>query len=172
MTRSEEPKFNMANEIEKMQKYLLLPITYIEFDKEYEYGKLYVDDNKNLIWIHANLFINDELIGTIPYFSSDHGFGYDTANSVLAWDKIYAQFQQIIFGKIFQQEPLAVTAEPEESDPKECGLLNVRDNDGILIKKAGCRFIDGEWNVNVFGLNTVTTTRRVTVVLTPPSSKH
>lgn len=168
MTKSEEPKFNMANEIEKMQKYLLLPITYIEFHKGYQYGKTYMDDNMNWIWINANLFINDELIGTIPYISSGHGFGYDTVNTVLEWDKIYAQFQQIIFGKIFQQEPLAVSAEPEESDPKEYGLLNVKDKDETLIKKAFCRFVDGEWEVYVSGLNYTTTTHRVNVVLTPP----
>lgn len=169
MATPEALKPDLVNEIEKLRKYLLLPITHVEFDSKYDHGKRYMDDQMNIIWIHAKLFVNDELIGTIPYFT-DHVFvGYDTSNhSVFAWDKIYAQFQQVIFDKIYQQEPLAVTAEPAEYEPRSYLTLNVKDKDGTLIKKAGCCFIDGQWEVNVFGLDTVKITKRVTVVLTPP----
>jgi hypothetical protein len=148
MGASEKKEFSLAEEVEKLRKYLWLPITHVEFDPRYEYGKLYTDEDWNIIWINAKLFVNDELIGTIPYFSSNHGFGYDTGNhSVLAWDKIYQQFKQIIFDKILHKEPLAVAAEPAEYEPRTSLMLNVKDKDGTLIKKAFCRFVDSEWEV-------------------------
>ncbi|HVS94559.1 MAG TPA: hypothetical protein VHE59_21120 [Mucilaginibacter sp.] len=154
MATTGTPKFSLANEIEKVRKYLLLPITYIEFDERCEYGKVCLDDNMDWIWMNAKLYVNDEPIGTIPYFSSEWGFGYDTSNhSVLAWDKIYQQFQQVLFDQILQREPRAVTAEPAEYEPHEYMTLNIKDKAGVLINKAGCLFIDGEWNVNVYGLN-------------------
>lgn len=171
MALPETPKFSLANEVEKLRKFLSLPITHVEFDPRYEYGKLYMDDKMNWIWINAKLFVNDQQIGTIPYFSSGHGFGYDTCNtSVLAWDKIYPQYKQVIFDKIVQQEPLAVIVEPAEYEPHENLSLNVKDKNGILIKKACCRFDNGEWDVNVFGLNVVKKTVTVKVTLTPPPS--
>jgi len=150
---------------------LALPITNVEFDPSYEHGKMYIDDQMNIIWIDAKLFVNDELIGTIPYFT-DRGFvGYDTSNhSVFEWDKIYAESQQIVFDKIHQQEPLAVSAEPAEYEPRTSLMLNVKDKDGILIKKAFCRFVDGEWEVYVSGLNTVSKKVTIKVTLTPPPS--
>lgn len=172
MGTSEKKEFSLAEEVEKLRKYLWLPITYVEFDPRYEYGKLFTDEDWNIIWIDAKLYVNDDMIGTIPYFSSDHGFGYDTGNhSVLAWDKIYPQFKQVIFDKIFQQEPLTVTAEPAEYEAHAYLTLNVKDKDGTLIKKAGCCFIDGEWEVNVSGLGGVKRTVTVKVTLTLPSSR-
>jgi hypothetical protein len=166
------PKINLADEVEKLRKYLALPITRVKFDPSYEYGKRYMDDKMNWLWADAKLFINDELIGTMPYFSAEFGFGYDTGNhSVLAWNKIYQQFQQVLFDKILRQEPLAVTVEPAEYEPRTSLMLNVKDKEGTLIKKAFCRFVDSEWEVSVFGLNTVTRTVRVHVTLTPPPSR-
>jgi len=169
MTESRAPKFDMTKEIEKMRKILWLPITHIEFDKRYEYGERYMDDNMNWLWADAKLFINYELIGTMPYFSSEFGFGYDTGNhSVIAWDKIYQQFQDELLSKILQQEPFAVTAQPAEYEPRMSLILDIKDKDETLIKKAFCRFVDGEWEVCVYGLDYITTTHRVNVVLTPP----
>lgn len=170
--RLEPGEFSLDKEIEKLRQMLSLPITNVEFDSKYEYGKTYMDDKMNWIWIDAKLFINQEMIGTIPYFSSNFGFGYDTSNhSVFAWDKIYAQFQSVIFDKILEQEPLAVTAEAAEPEPQEHLTLNVKDKDGILIKKASCLFIDDQWNVSVYGLNSIKRTKRVTIILTPPPSR-
>jgi len=74
---------------------------------------------------------------------------YDTGKQdELAWDKVYKQYQHVIFDKIVQIEPLAVTA-----DTKEYGSLNVRDKGGTVIKTAYCRYINDEWNVVVAGLD-------------------
>ncbi|HTE00772.1 MAG TPA: hypothetical protein VK668_15880 [Mucilaginibacter sp.] len=73
------------------------------------------------------------------------------------------QFQDVIFYKILQQEPLAATAEP--------GMelsLNIKDKEGILIKQAYCNYINDEWRVVVAGLNATKKVVVTKVVLQPP----
>ena len=157
--------FSLTNELDKLKKITLLPITNIEFDKKYEHGKQYLDSEMNHIKIYAKLYVNKDMIGIIPYMSDSWGLMYDTNNfGELAWDKVYKQFQEVIFAKILQQEPLAFTAEPIEDLS-----LSIRDKQGVLIKRAYCAYINDEWSIFVAGLDGITKKVTLTrVVLFPP----
>jgi hypothetical protein len=156
--------FQRPYEVEKLRKMLRVPITNIEFDERYEYGKLYLDDQLALTIIYAKLYVHDELIGIIPYMSDKWGPMYDTSKQhELAWDKIYLQFQQVIFDKILEQEPLAVYAEI-----RDFRSLFVKDKNNIVIKVAFCNYIDDEWNIVVGGPNVERRKKVVTVFLQPP----
>ena len=164
-------RFNLAKEVEKISKLLLLPVTHVVFNKKYKLGKAYRNDKGDYAVINAKLYVNDDLVGTIPYMSEIWGFMYDPYNAeIFAWKKIYAQFEQLIFNKICLQEPLAVAAEPWKLGPGHYLILDIKDKAGMLIKRATCRFIDDEWNVFISGLDTGTIRKRVRVVLTPPPS--
>jgi hypothetical protein len=163
-TPSEIREFSLAYEVDKLKKMLGVPITNIVFDEKYEYGKRYLNDDMTLTTIYAKLYVNDDLIGTIPYISDKWGPGYFNNNDdELAWYKIYQQFQQVIFDKIVQQEPLAATVEI-----KGYKSLHVKDKDGTVIKIAYCNYINDEWNAIVGGLNPVIIRKEVTVSITPP----
>jgi hypothetical protein len=160
-------KFSLAYEVNKLKKILELPITNIVFDERYEYGKRYLDEGMNLITIYGRLYVNDDFIGTIPYMSDRWGPMYDTnkikEEEFAWWDKVYRQFQQVIFNKIFQQQPLAVTAEI-----KEYGQLYVKDENGSVINLAFCNYVDDEWNVIVTGTNITQKVKVTRVILNPP----
>ncbi|HTE00773.1 MAG TPA: hypothetical protein VK668_15885 [Mucilaginibacter sp.] len=66
-------EFSLAHEVAKLRKILLLPITNIVFDDRYEYGKQYLDADMDYIRIYAKIYVNDDLIGTIPYMSDRWG---------------------------------------------------------------------------------------------------
>lgn len=164
MSAPEIKEFSLTYEVDKLKKILQLPVTNIVFDERYEYGKLYLDHDMNLTTIYGSLYVNNDLIGTIPYMSDKWGPMYDTGKQhELAWDKIYRQFQQVITGKILEQEPLTDTIEPG----KYKSLL-IRDKDGVVIKKAFCNYISNEWNVTLSGPDAEERKVEIKVVLSPP----
>ena len=164
------PEFNLTNEIEKLRQMLWLPITHIEFDARYEYAKLDIDEQMHPIWTDPKVFINDDMIGTIPYLRLASGYGYSNDHCVFAWDKIYSQYSQVIFEKILQREPMAIDAAPAEYKHGWPLLLNVKDKNGAVIKKACCRFVDDEWEVSVMSLDVKSTRKTVKVTLVPPTT--
>jgi len=158
--------FSLAYEIEKLKKFLLLPITNVVFDDRYEYGKLYLNDDMSLTKIYAKLYINDNFIGTIPYMSDKWGPMYDTsALDDIAFNKIYELYQQIIFEKIIEQEPHAATVELVNNNFEP---LYVKDKNGAIINTAFCNYINGDWNVALAGPNPKISVKVTKVVLTPP----
>lgn len=163
-------EFSLTYEVDKLKKILRLPITNIVFDDKYEYGKLYLDENNDLVIIYGKLYINDELIGTMPYISDRWGPGYLNDKADLAWDKIYGLFSDVIFNKIVQMEPLAVTAEIAHDQIKRYGSLTlfIRDKDGKQINTALCNCVKGEWNIVLIGLNPLTKTIVFSTKITPP----
>jgi len=80
MVQKEIKEFSLPAEISKLQQILRLPITNVVFDKSYEHGKLYLDNDLNLTIIYAELYIDDSFIGTIPYMSDKWGQCMTTAN--------------------------------------------------------------------------------------------
>lgn len=166
MKKGRTKEFSLAYEVNKLRKFLPLPITNIVFDERYEYGKRYLDDEINHTIIYAKLFINDEMIGTIPYMSDRWGLMYDTnKEDELSWDKIYGQFRDVIFNKILLQQPNAATVEI-----RKYLSLYIKDKDGALINTALCNYINGEWNVVVAGPNLVEKVKvtKVTIQAPPP----
>jgi hypothetical protein len=92
---------------------------------------------------------------------------YDTSKqNELAWDKVYQQFQPIIFDKILQKQPLAAAAEAKENKS-----LLIKDKDGLVINIAYCNYINNEWEVLVGGLNEVRKILTTTITITPPSKE-
>jgi hypothetical protein len=166
MATPEMREFSPEYEVGRLKKMLLLPITNVVFDDRYEYGKQYLDDNMDFIKIYAKLYVNDELVGTIPYASDRWGPMYHTDKAEVDWDKIYREYQQVILEKIFQQEPLAATAEII-NDPS-FHSLSIKDKNNIPIKIAYCNYLDDEWNVVVGELNPVIKVKLTTVKLYPP----
>ncbi|WCT12488.1 hypothetical protein [Mucilaginibacter jinjuensis] len=165
---SEIREFSMAYEVDKLVKMLKLPITHVEFDERYEYGKLYLDENQEFIIIYARLFVNDDFIGTIPYISDKWGPGYDTSKqNELAWGKVYQQFQPIIFDKILQLEPLTATLETIENRS-----LLIKNKDGLAINTAYCNYINNEWNVVLGGLYSEERVKVFTYKITIPDLDH
>lgn len=143
MAAAEIREFSLAHEIEKLKDMLNLPVTNVVFDDRYEYGKLYIDEDKNLTVIYGQLYVNDEWIGTIPYMSDRWGPMYDTSKQKeLAWDKVYRQYEQQILSKIHQQQPQAATAEV-----KDYRSLYIKDSKGKVINWALCSYIDNNWQV-------------------------
>lgn len=164
MKPSKAIPFSLANEVKKLGEILLLPITHIEFDPRYEYGKLYLDDDLNLIIIYAKLYVNDDPIGSLPYRSDKWGPMYDTTKQVeLAWDKIYQQFHQSIFSKILQQQKLVATVEI-----REYKSLNVKDKEGTIINIAHCNYNDNSWEVVLSDPNEKNIISYTTVIICSP----
>jgi hypothetical protein len=160
-------EFSMAYEVDKLRTMLRLPITNIVFDDRYEYGKSYLNEDFTLTVIYAKLYINENYIGDIPYMSDKWGPMYDTSKqNELAWDKVYQQFQPIIFDKILQKQPLAAAAEAKENKS-----LLIKDKDGLVINIAYCNYINNEWEVLVGGLNEVRKILTTTITITPPSKE-
>jgi hypothetical protein len=156
--------FNLDHEIEKCRMILLLPITGIEFAPGYEYGKLLLDDNQELKVLQAKLFVNDELIGTIPYYNLEAGYGYPSHDrESLAWEKVYGQYEQTIMDQVRLQEPAAAHAEHAGY-----GRLFVQDKHGTTIKLAYCNFVYDDWRVVVTGLDVQTKAKVTSVKLAPP----
>jgi hypothetical protein len=157
-------EFSMPYEIDKLKKILLLPITNILFDEKYEYGVMYLNDDMDFTTIYASLYVNDYFIGTTPYVSTRLGIGYLSCKpDELDWEKVYKQFQQVIFDKIVQQEPLTDSVEIR-------GFMSlfIKDKIGSIIKIAFCNYIEDEWNVVVSGLDVEERVKVVTVILSPP----
>jgi hypothetical protein len=143
--KAEKRPFSLAYEIDMLKKILLLPITNIVFDERYEYGKLYLDADNDLLVIQGQLYINNELIGNIPYYATDYGYGYNgNKQDELPWDKIYLQFKDELFAQVLTQQPLAATAETGKYK-----FLNIKDKNGVLINLAFCNYVNNEWTVNV-----------------------
>jgi hypothetical protein len=166
MATPEMREFSLEYEVSRLKKMLLLPITNIVFDDRYEYGKLYLDDNMDLIKMYAKLFVN-ELVGTIQYSSDRWGPMYYTDKTEVEWDKIYRQYQHIILEKIYRQEPLAATA--EVINDESFYSLSVKDKNGIPIKIAYCDYLDDEWRVVIGGLDPDRKkVKLITVKLYPP----
>ena len=166
MTTPEIREFSLDYEVGRLRKMLRLPITNVVFDDRYEYGKQYLDDNWDFIKIYAKLFVNDELVGTIPYASDRWGPMYHTDKVEVDWDNIYRQYRQIILEKIYQQEPLADTVEVINN--KSFYSLSVKDRNSIPIKRAYCNYDNDEWNVVVGGLDPVEKVILTRVTLHPP----
>lgn len=145
---------------------LLIPITNVVFDERCEYGKQYLDDEINHTVFRATLSINDEPVGSIPYMSEQLGFMYDTNNVNIEWDKVYRQYQNVIFKKIAQQQPLAFIAEI-----RSYGSLFIKDEAENVINLAFCNYIGDEWEVIVTGLNVVERIKRHTVLVPRPKIK-
>jgi len=167
MALSAKREFNLTYEIEKLKKIVQLPVTNVVFDERYQYGRLYLDENNDLLRIYAKLYVNDDFVGTVPYVSSERGFMYlsdmEVIGNKLAWDKIYDQYRQMIFDKILKQQPLAVTIEI-----KDYLSLNVKDKDGDIINIAYCTYLNDEWNVIVAGTNPITKVKITKVVIEAP----
>ena len=166
MSKKEVSVFSMPDEIAKLKNIFLVPVTNIVFDEKCEYGKTYLDENSNFIIFTASIYIDDEMVGTIPYMSSSFGTMYhDNSGSGLNWNKIYQLFHHDIFSKIVQQEPLAHSAEIETQDQH---LLLVKDMNGTVIKHAFCNYVDDEWRVVVAGTDGQKKQKTVTVTLRVP----
>jgi len=150
MSASEKREFSIAYEIDKLRKILRIPVTDIKFDDRYEYGKLYLDGTE-LKTILGELYIGDDVIGIIPYVSTEWGFGYLSGKQrVLNWDKIFELCGPIIFHKIIDQAPFAVSYKMRGELS-----LNVFDKSGNLINTAFCDYIDDDWRVIVTGIDVV-----------------
>lgn len=169
MKSAEIREFSMVYEVDRLVKMLRLPITHIEFDERYEYGKLYLDENQDLTVIHAKLYVNDDCIGTIPYISDKWGPGYLSSNTnELAWDKVYQQFQPVIFDKVVKLEPLAATAEVIK-----IRMLLIKNKDGLPINTAYCDYIgNNEWDVVLGGLNPQERVKTSTYTRKAPTFRH
>lgn len=155
--------FNLEYEIKHLRKLLRLPITHIEFDDRYEYGRLYLDDNCDLIVIYAKLYANDDFIGTIPYRSGTRGPMYDTLNQPELASKIYPKFRREIMSKIIEQEPLA-----KDFHAREDVLLDILDEKGHKVNTAYVAYLEDIWTVTLTGLNPVLEIQTATVVVTAP----
>jgi hypothetical protein len=161
-------EFSLAYEVDRLVQMLKLPITHVEFDERYEYGKLYLDENQEFVIIYAKLYVNDDFIGTIPYISDKWGPGYDTSKqNELAWGKVYQQFQPVIFDKVLHLEPRAATTEVNENR-----MLLIKNKDGLPINTAYCNYTNNEWDVFLGGLYLTERVKVSTYKMKLPSFNH
>jgi hypothetical protein len=157
-------EFSLAYETDKLRKILMLPLTNVVFDDRYAYGKLYLDENNDFITIYAKLYVNDEMIGTVPYYSDKWGPMYfKNRLDESVWQKVYQLFQPVIFDQIFKQQPLAATA-----DVKDYASLNVRDKEGTIINTAYCNYVDNDWKLLLTDPNAVLQSKVIHIGITPP----
>ena len=164
MAVPQSKEFSLAHEVNTLRKMLMLPVTHVVFDNRYQYGKMYMDESMNFIVFYATLYVNDEVIGNIPYMSAGFEPMYITDKQTdLAWDKIYRQYHTDIMGKIIQQEPLAAIGEIWRYK-----FLFIKDENGTVIRTAFCNYVNDEWEVVLDGPNPVDVVRTATVILASP----
>lgn len=158
--------FSIENEVRKLRKYTMLPITHVVFDERYQHGENYIDDNLDYIKILAKLYIAEHYIGEIQYMSSNFGPMYETQSiqQLVNWQKVVDLFHQEILAEVLKQEPRAALLAVQNYE-----ILSVKNAEGTIIKNASFKYFDGRWNINVYSLYGELGRMSVSVELTPPN---
>lgn len=156
--------FSVENEVAKVSKYLMLPITQIIFDNRFSLSEPYVDENWNFIKLEAKLYIQQNYIGKIPYMIGNFGPMYDAGErELIDWERIAGLFKLELSAGILKQEPAVGSIES-----KSYGMLLVKDRNGKAINLACCQYIDNQWQINLIGLDSELKTKSVSVMLKVP----